>query len=140
MDITLLVSFLSPFLPHLLKLGQESATTITKSASEALGTKFTDATWQKAQSLWKKLRPKVDAGVIEKVTTDPENPKRQAVLEIELEDLFNKDTELKSAIAAILNESSPDGTTGAQIIQTVTGDENITIGQVYDGNITITNK
>jgi len=139
MDIAILVSFLSPFLPQLLKFGRESVAAIPKGVSEAMGKQFGEAAWQKAQALWEKLHPEVEPAAIAKVAADPANPKRQAVLEVELEDLFAKNPDLEAAIASILEEPAPDGTSGTQIVQNVTGDKNITLGQMSGGNITIHN-
>ncbi|MFN3742605.1 MAG: hypothetical protein ACK4VW_08055 [Anaerolineales bacterium] len=46
-----LVSFLSPFLPYLLKMGEQAA--------EEAGKKLGMDAWERAKALWGRLRPKV---------------------------------------------------------------------------------
>ncbi|EKU98235.1 hypothetical protein Lepto7375DRAFT_7498 [Leptolyngbya sp. PCC 7375] len=112
MDIALLATFLSPFLPHLVKLGSKAAEAVTEAISE----KFGEAAWTKAQKIWQQLSPKVEA-------------------KEELEALLNENPQLAEAITKIMQEDAPDGTPGTQIVQTVTGDKNQTIGQVFGGTV-----
>ena len=136
MDIALLATFLSPFLPHLVKLGGKAAEAVTEAISE----KFGEAAWTKAQKIWQQLSPKVEAKEDMKAATDqaaakPDSQGRQAVFREELEALLNENPQLAEAIAKIMEEDAPDGTPGTQIIQTVTGDKNQTIGQVLGGTV-----
>ena len=55
MEITALTTFLSPFLPYLLKLGKGAAETATETAAS----KFGEVTWQNAQDVWALLKPKI---------------------------------------------------------------------------------
>ena len=87
MDITALTTFLTPFLPFLLKLGQ--------GATESAASKFGEAAWQKAQTMWTALSPKVDAKETAKeaatdVANNPEDEDYQAVLRVQLKKLLQK--------------------------------------------------
>lgn len=136
MDITLLATFLSPFLPQLVKLGGQAAEKVTEVVSE----KFGEAAWIKAQKIWKHLSPKVEEKKdlkvsIEQLAAKPDSAARQAVFQEELETLINENSDLAKAIAQIMQEDAPDGTPGTQIIQNVTGDKNQSIGQVSGGKV-----
>jgi hypothetical protein len=52
-----------------------------------------------------------------------------------LKELLEQDEELMKAIAQILAEDAPDGTSGTQIVQNVTGNQNQLIGQVTGGKV-----
>lgn len=134
-DIPTLANFLSPLLPFLLNLGQQSA---EKTADEA-STKFSAAAWQKAQSIWNKLRPKIvskaaAAEAIEDVVRNPDDKDMQASLRVQLKKLLEQDEALTRAIAEIMNENASDGTPGEQIInnviQNIYGDGNTAIGYI----------
>ncbi|MFA9202158.1 MAG: hypothetical protein ACEQSC_01240 [Candidatus Nanopelagicaceae bacterium] len=136
MEIATLTAFLSPFLPTLLKLGGKAVEKATESASG----KFGEATFAKAQAVWAKLSPKVEAKEAAKeaaidVANNPEDEDSQAALRVQLKKLLAQDEELKKAIEQILKEDAPDGTSGTQIVQNVTGDRNQVIGQVNGGNV-----
>ena len=136
MDITLLATFLSPFLPRLLKLGGQAAEKMTEVVSE----KFGEAAWIKAQKIWERLHLKVEEKEDLKVATaqfaaKPDSPARQAVFQEELEMLLNDNPDLEKAIAQIIQEDAPDGTPGTQIVQNVTGNKNQVIGQVLGGKV-----
>jgi hypothetical protein len=90
MNITTLVTFLSPFLPFLLKLGGKAVDKATETAAAKLG----EASWTKAQSIWKELSPKIEAKeaakeAVEDVVNHPDNEKLRVVLEVQLEKLLN---------------------------------------------------
>ncbi|MGD1928949.1 MAG: hypothetical protein ACFB12_08555 [Leptolyngbyaceae cyanobacterium] len=136
MDIALVTAFLTPFLPHLLKLGGQATSTVTDVVSENFG----EAAWAKAQRIWERLRPKVaekeDLKVAAtQVATKPDSTARQAVLQEELAVLLSEDPDLATAIAQIMEEETADGTPGTQIVQNVVGEKNQTIGQVFGGKV-----
>jgi hypothetical protein len=133
MEITTLVAFLSPFLPFLLKLGGKAA----EKATETAAGKFGEASWTKAQAVWEKLSPKVEAKESAKkaavaFANAPEDEDFQVALKVQLKKLLAEDEVLVNAIAQILEA---DGTPGVQIVQTVTGDWNQVIGQVTGGRV-----
>ena len=136
MDIAILTAFITPFLPFLLKLGG----TATEAATESAASKFGEAAWQKAQTVWKELRPKVQAKesakeAVTDVANDPEDEDSQAALRVQLKKLLTADEALADTIAQILQEDAADGTPGAQIVQNVTGNQNQVIGQVKGGKV-----
>jgi hypothetical protein len=65
----------------------------------------------------------------------PDDEDSLAALRVQLKKLLEQDEELMKAIAQILAEDAPDGTSGTKIVQNVTGNQNQVIGQVI-GNIT----
>jgi hypothetical protein len=136
MDIATLTAFISPFLPFLLKLGGKAAEKATESAAG----KFGEASWSKAQSVWDKLSPKIEAKESAKeaaidVANAPEDEDLQVALKVQLKKLLAEDEALVRAIAQILEADGPDGTPGLQNVQNVTGDRNQVIGQVTGGQV-----
>lgn len=136
MDPATLTAFIAPFLPFLLKLGKTAAEKATESASE----KFGEAAWQKAQSVWKALSPKVEAKeaaneAVTDVASNPEDEDSLAALRLQLKKLLVQDEHLAATIAKLLQDDAADGAPGLQIVQTVTGNQNQVIGQVTGGKV-----
>jgi hypothetical protein len=136
MEIVTLTAFLSPFLPTLLRLGGKAVDKATESAAG----KFGEAAFAKAQAIWGKLSPKVEAKEAAKeaaidVANSPDDEDSLAALRVQLKKLLEQDEELMKAIAQILAEDAPDGTSGTRIVQNVTGDQNQVIGQVTGGKV-----
>jgi hypothetical protein len=136
MEIVTLTAFITPFLPFLLKLGGKAA----EKATETAAGKFGEAAWSKAQAVWEKLSPKVEGKEAAKeaamdVANQPEDEDLQVALRVQLKKLLEQDEALVKAIAQILQEDAPDGTSGTQIVQTVTGNQNQVIGQVTGGKV-----
>jgi hypothetical protein len=136
MEIATLTAFLCPFLPSLLKLGNKAVEKATESASG----KFGEAAFAKAQAVWTKLSPKVEAKEAAKeaaidVANSPEDKDSQAALRVQLKKLLEQDEDLFQAISQILEADAPDGTSGTQIVQNVTGDGNQVIGTVTGGTV-----
>jgi len=103
MDITLLTTFLVPFLPFLSNLGAKAA--------EEAATKFGEETWEKAKAIWSKLEPKIEAKeevkvAVGQVVAKPESQARQVVLREELETLLQESPDLAVAIAQIMESDS----------------------------------
>ena len=126
MNISLLVSILTPCLPFLTKAAE--------SASEQIGSD----TWEGAKKIWAKLSPKIENNVdakdaAEKLAARPESEGRKAVFKEELESILKENPALAEEIAQIMAEMQNDSNTGVQINQTSTGDKNQTIGQVSGG-------
>jgi hypothetical protein len=136
MEIATLTAFISPFLSYLLKLGGKAAEKATESAAG----KFGEASWSKAQAVWEKLSPKVEAKESAKeaaldVANAPEDDDLLAALRVQIKKLLEHDEALVDAIEQILQADGSDGTPGVQIVQTVTGDRNQVIGQVTGGQV-----
>ena len=139
MDITLLTTFLFPFLPFLSNLGAKVA--------EEAAKKFGEESWEKAKAIWSKLEPKIEAKeevkvAVGQVVAKPESQPRQLVLQEELETLLQENPALAAAIAQIMESASPAASSVTPIeVQgqnTLTaGDNAKQIGQIGQaGNIT----
>ncbi len=103
MDIALLVKFLAPCLPFLLKVGNKAV----EGASEKVG----EDVWNKAKAIWAKLHPKVEAKEAAKeaatdVAAKPEDEDLQASLRVQLKKILDADTALAEEIAQILQAST----------------------------------
>lgn len=126
MNISPLVSILTPCLPFLTKAAE--------SASEQIGSDI----WEGAKKIWAKLSPKVENNAdakdaAEKLAARPESEARKAAFQEELELILKDNPALAEEIVQIMAEMENDDNTGVQITQTVTGDRNQTIGQVSGG-------
>ena len=96
---TTLVTFLSPFLPHLLKLGEK----VAEEAGKQLGA---DA-WEEAKTIWSKLRPKVETRptvqeAVQDVARNPADEDAQTVLRIQLKKLLTEDAALAKELSATM--------------------------------------
>ena len=134
----LLTSFITPFLPHLLKLGQPAA----EAAGKKLGEKFGEDSWEKAKQVWGKLAPRVKEkpmaqGAAAAIAEDTRNERAKDLLVEELKELLAADVELKSFLQQLLNENAEAVASVTQVTQTVTGDRNIVIGNA-SGSTNIT--
>ncbi len=132
MDVAVLTTFLAPFLPSLMKLGNKAA--------EAAAGKFGEDAWNKAKAIWEKLHPKVEAKeaaseAATDVANNPEDEDLQAALRVQLKKLLQQDEALTKAIAQIMEEKAADGTPGMNIVQSVTGNQNQTLGQMSGGKV-----
>ena len=132
MDIAVLATFLAPFLPTLMQLGNKAA--------EAAAGKFGEDAWNKAKAVWEKLHPKVEAkeAALEAATdvaNNPEDEDLQAALRVQLKKLLEQDEALTKAIFQIMEEKAADGTPGMNIVQSVTGNQNQTLGQMSGGKV-----
>jgi hypothetical protein len=140
MDPATLTAFLAPFLPTLMKLGGKVLEGVAAKSGETAGTKLTEQAITKANGIWAKLFPKIEAKeaakeAAEDVAKAPTNDDAQAALRLQLKKILDSDPDLAAAIAQILEEDAPDGTPGTQIVQHVTGNQNQVIGQVTGGNV-----
>ncbi|MEB3233553.1 MAG: hypothetical protein VKJ64_21270 [Leptolyngbyaceae bacterium] len=140
MDIAVLVTFLSPFLPQLLKIGGQAAEKITEVVSEKAG----DAAWAKATKIWQRLYPSIESKddlnvATQQVAAKPDSKARQAVFQEELETLLQNQPELMVAIAQIMTEEASGdtdkiqqtiGSVDGQVIGEMKGGKNTTIDSV----------
>jgi hypothetical protein len=136
MDITLLTTFLSPFLPFLLNLGQKA----TEKATESAAGKFGESAWKKAEGIWDKLQPQVEAmpevkTAIEQVAAKPDSEARQAVLREELATLFKVQPDLLTAIAQMMQGDNGSSAPRTQIQQTISGGTVFNITDTTIGNL-----
>jgi hypothetical protein len=112
MDVTLLaqniVTFLAPFLPYLVKVGEKAA--------EEAGKKLGGEAWEQAKALWGKLRPKVEARpaakeAVQDAAAAPDNADAQAALRLQLKKLLDEDVSLAEELACLLSEAKKAGVT-----------------------------
>ena len=123
--------FLVPFLPYLLKGTKIAA----KSAIEEMGK---DA-WEKAKEVWGKLKPKVEKNstaqkAVERVKQKPDDSRAMGTLELELEEIFEKN----ESLAQFVHDSIAIGgnVTDAIIVK---GNQNLVAAKGGQIHQTITN-
>ncbi|MBD2524091.1 hypothetical protein [Nostoc sp. FACHB-133] len=136
MDIITLTTFLTPFLPYLLKAGEKAA----EEAGKKLGEGFGANAWEKAKALWTKLQPKVEAepmaeGAAKKLAKSPDNQKAKASLQEELKNFLDEDKNLAAEIARLMQE---DSEVISKVVNTfnltMSGNDNVAQNFAGDGN------
>ncbi|MEM9906140.1 MAG: hypothetical protein AAF921_14070 [Cyanobacteria bacterium P01_D01_bin.44] len=144
MNIALLVSFLAPCLPYLMKLGDKAA--------EKVAEKVGEKTLDQVGKIWTKLRPNVEAKeaaceAAEDVAQSPDDEMLRTVLQVQLTKILEQNPDLAAEVAQLLKEAEAEAeTSGTHIEQTVTGNQNQVIGQMsgnakvigsVEGNVTM---
>ena len=129
-----LVSFMAPFLPYLLKGGKLAA----KKAFETLGEQFSEESWEQAERLWNKLRPRVETKpaareAAQDVAANPNDTDAQAALRLQLKKLLAEDSALAVEIARLLRQTGATGT-----VVTAMGNRSVAIGGDASGSTIIT--
>jgi hypothetical protein len=112
--------FLAPFLPYLVKGGEEAA--------KEAGKKFGGAVWEPARALWGKLQPKVEAKpaaqeAVQYASAEPDKDQARTVLAWQLEMLLKENPALAADVAKILDEAKATG-----INVSASGERNIAVG------------
>ena len=130
MDIALLVKFLAPCLPFLLKVGNKAV----EGASEKVG----EDVWNKAKAIWAKLRPKVEVKEAAKeavidVAQKPEDKDLQASLRVQLKKILDADTALAEEIAKIWEETATSSNNSASNVNAQSYDDSTQINTA--GNV-----
>ena len=102
-NIDLLVKFLAPCLPFLMKVGDKAA--------EGASLKLGESVWQKATAIWNKLKPKVKAtpkavGAAQELSNSPDDRDALETLQKQLKKLLDEDKALATEIAALMEEDS----------------------------------
>ena len=134
----LISSFLTPFLPHLLKLGEP----VTEDAGKKIGAKLGEETWNKAKQVWTKLSPKVvekplAQGAVAALAIDADDEDAKDALTKQIKKLLTTNPELADNLQQMLNNSAGTVQKVVSVTQTVTGNKNIVIGEA-SGAINIT--
>ncbi|NEO15728.1 MULTISPECIES: hypothetical protein [unclassified Moorena] len=143
MDSTLLVKFLAPCLPFLLKAGNK----VVEGALQTLG----EDVWRKATAVWGKLQPKLEAkplakGAAEELANSPDDPDALDALQRQLKKLLEQEPELARDLAELLKKKPKEITEkpgainagGDVLVGTndqnlnMSGDRNVNIGQARD--------
>ncbi|WP_414570178.1 hypothetical protein [Nostoc sp. CCY 9925] len=139
MDIVTLTTFLTPFLPYLLKAGEKAA----EEAGKKLGEGFGASAWEKAKALWTKLQPKVEAkpmakAAAEELANSPNEPDAKETLQNELKKLLDRDKNLAAEIANLMQEDSEAISPVVNTFnQTISGNDNQAQNILGDGNKSI---
>jgi hypothetical protein len=110
MDLTMMVAFLSPLLPYLVKGGEAVA--------ESVGKEFGKSVWDRAHAIWNALAPASNSSealqeVVGDLEKDPANQAARGALVYHLDKLFAKDPALKASVEKIWEG------TDKQAVQTV---------------------
>jgi hypothetical protein len=137
MDVTLLannlVAALAPFLPFLLRLGQDAA----EGAGRSLGTEA----WEHAKALWERLggrlqeRPGALAAA-QDAAEAPDDDDARAAFRLQLRKLLADDARLASELRRLLDEG-PAGA-GSSTIVTASGERAIAVGRDATGSTFVT--
>lgn len=125
-----LITFLTPFLPYLLKAGDK--------AVEEAGKKLGADAWERAKALWGKLRPKVEAKpaaqeAAQDVAQAPVDEDAQAALRLQLKKLLNEDEAFAKEVARLW-----EGAKSAGVTVIAHGERSVAIGGGVSGSSIIT--
>ncbi len=121
-----LVTFLTPFLPYLLKAGERAA--------EEAGKKLGSDAWEKAKTLWGRLRGKERVvHAAQDLAESPDDPDVQAALRLQLKKALEADQALVAEVARLWKEAEAAGVT---VI--ASGDRSVAIGGSVSGSAIIT--
>lgn len=119
-----ITAIIGPFLPFLVKSGEEAA--------KEAGKRFGAATWERVSGIWSKLLPKVEStpsamSAVERATARPDDSRATGALELELEEILKQDPRLLHELGKALQEAQVGGFTVS-----ASGNRSIAIG----GNVT----
>ena len=108
-DVAVLMQFLAPALPFLVKAGDK--------ALDGAITKMGEDAWDTAKAIWERLLPKVETDptmkkAVEKAVIDPENADRQTSFRLALQDFLEENPNLANDLEQLLEEKLP--TVGVQ--------------------------
>ncbi len=111
-----IVKWMAPFLPYLIKGGIEAG----KGAAKKLGEKFSEETWEKAESLWVKLKPKLETRpaakeAIQDVEKDPQDEDILAALRVQVRKIIEENSDLAELAQSYKKEA--DSTQQVEINQ-----------------------
>lgn len=127
----LLVQFLTPCLPFLLKLSDKAA----EKAAEKVG----EDGWGKAKAIWAKLHPRVEAKEAAKeavvdLAANPEDEDLQTALRVQLKKILDSDPTLAAEVTQLLKEATDTGASGTNIQVSVSGTGNVGFGSLQGGS------
>ncbi|QSJ18549.1 hypothetical protein JYQ62_07180 [Nostoc sp. UHCC 0702] len=136
MDVSILTTFLAPFLPYLLKAGEKAI----EEAGKKLGEKFGGDTWERAKSLWAKLSPKVESdpgtkalvqNVANALEKNPADEIAKSTLQFQIKTLMENDPTLANEISRLFEEAKQTGSVSNVI---ASGVRAVAIGGNASGN------
>lgn len=125
-----LTTFLTPFLPYLLKAGEKAA--------EEAGKKIGGDAWERAKTLWAKLRPKVEAKptaqeAVKDAAAAPQDQDAQAALRLQLKKLLAEDKTLAQEVARLWEDARAAGVTVV-----ASGARSVAVGGDVSGSVIVT--
>ena len=125
-----LTMVLGPLLPYLLKAGEKAA--------EETGKTVAGASWEWAQSLWTKLKPKVETNpaalvAAQDVAQAPGDEDLQVVLRVQLKKLLTEDQSLAEEVSRLLEQGKAAG-----INVSAVGERSVAIGGDVKGSTIVT--
>jgi hypothetical protein len=125
-----LVTFLAPLLPYLLKKGEQ----VADRAIDAVG----EAAWDRAKSIWSSLRPSVDADeaasqAARAVASDPKDEAAKGALQFQFRNLLNSDPGLNHEVGRLLEKAKLDGVIADNGAVVIGGDVSADRGGVAAG-------
>lgn len=121
-----LTTFLAPFLPYLLKVGEKAA--------EEAGKKLGGEAWDRAKALWGKLgRNERVQKAAEVAVALPDNPAIQQAVEAEMARALEEDRALRQEVARLWDEAKAAGVTVSAV-----GDRSVAIGGDVSGSVIVT--
>jgi len=120
-----LVTFLAPFLPYLLRAGEK--------AVEEMGEKFGAEAWERAKTLWGRLRGKPDIeSAAQDVAAMPDDLDAQVALRLRLRKLLAGDEPLAKELIQLWEEMKVTG-----IAATAHRERSVAVGRDVTGSIII---
>jgi hypothetical protein len=124
-------AFLAPVLPYLLKGGEKAAEEVAK--------KFGSAVWDKANTLWAKLWPRLECRpaaqeAVKDVARAPEDQEARSVLSLQVRKILAEDSSLAQEMARWLQEAQQAGVR----ITVASGDRSVAVGGPMTGSTIIT--
>lgn len=127
MTIAALATFITPFIPFLVKGGE--------AAAEEAGKKFGNSAWEKATEIWSILFPKIASKpsaneVVNDIAETPEDEDLQPSLRYQLKKLLAEDEALVNKLEQLMQEDSMEETNGDNITQKIFGDKNKAVGKI----------
>jgi hypothetical protein len=130
-EIAALTAFLAPFLPTLVKAGEQ----VVGRAAEAVA----DEAFTYARALWERLKPKVEEKpaaqeAAEEVAARPDDDDALAALRLQLRKLLEEDQQLASDLTRIWEEAQ-----AANVVHvTASGERSVAVGGDVSGSTIIT--
>lgn len=127
MTIATLTTFIAPFIPFLVKGGEEAA--------KEAGKKFGISAWEKAIAIWSILFPKIEQKtstneIVNDIVKAPDDDDLQAAFRYQLKKLLEDDNALAKKLEQLMQEDSKGKSDDDNITQQIFGNENKTIGKI----------
>ena len=122
MNIANLTTFISPFIPFLVKASEEAA--------KKAGERFGNSAWEKATAIWSILFPKIDNEIVNDIVKAPHDDDLQAAFRYQLKKLLEDDEALAKKLEQLMQEDSKGESDGDNITQQIFGKKNKAIGKI----------